>query len=446
MQESHLLLATRKCERSMFERIGSTMFMVGGTPPRMIAKQFQEICEKEGYSNVEEFAKYIAENPEKLSREILRRYYLRTEPSVRNVSSFERIYGITDRLQCSKSVLNFEQSGDYKASSISRLVPPTRRPAKKRRCKKIKSAAFIIESSDDVMICDYDSNAEIGNSTSVLKHHSPLKINALQSSKGFIALSNLTQSKQQNQREYHHSDRNLNYQMLNHSNQPCENNMKQPKCKTNLSRMDVFTKIKLQSEDVEENEIFSNANIKHEITDRIKPHNSTDQRTTKSRIEKDSQPLGILVEDSPFIDEVVSKITPSETAISCKRNTKLDDSDDVTRIQDSYSILDELMLDKQESTTEQTFQTNITSILNDVKYEDQISNDESKDRNKRNLYVSKFSSPHSILDELLNFTPSISSAKVTTSSFHQDQSDGKTKVKVMDRTYQQTSILDELMG
>ena len=82
----------------IFERIDSNMYIIGSTPRTVKDRQFQQMAEMKGYSNIKDFASYIlASNPSEW-KNILKNYYIVTEPECKKIPTFSKIYNVGNKI------------------------------------------------------------------------------------------------------------------------------------------------------------------------------------------------------------------------------------------------------------------------------------------------------------------------------------------------------------
>ena len=85
---------TTRIRGGIFERIDSNMYIIGSTPRTVKDRQFQQMAEMEGYSNIKDFASHILACDPSEWKSILKNYYIVTEPECKKIPTFSKIYDL----------------------------------------------------------------------------------------------------------------------------------------------------------------------------------------------------------------------------------------------------------------------------------------------------------------------------------------------------------------
>ena len=96
--QSILVKPNMRMRGGTFERIDSNMYIIGSTPRAVKDQHFQQMAKIEGYSNIKDFASYILTCSPSKWKNILKSFYISTEPDVRKISTFSKIYDVENKI------------------------------------------------------------------------------------------------------------------------------------------------------------------------------------------------------------------------------------------------------------------------------------------------------------------------------------------------------------
>ena len=80
------------------------MFIIGSTPPGVLAKHFNDIAKQAGYHSETDLAKYLSTCSSQERNKILKTFYLEKEPSIKQLSLFNQIYDYKQSLKSDENV------------------------------------------------------------------------------------------------------------------------------------------------------------------------------------------------------------------------------------------------------------------------------------------------------------------------------------------------------